>query len=105
MPDTFDWVKNNCGYRSADISVLYEPEASIKMGCYLLRFIIKQMGSDDPVLVACAYHAGWGNVKKWIADYSSDGKTLKLSEIPMDDTRYYAGKVLNAYAVYQQYYY
>jgi len=105
MPATFDWVKNNCGYRNADISVLYEPEAAIRMGCYLLRYIIGQLNSDDPVLVACAYHAGWGNVKTWLENYSADGKTLALSEIPMPDTRHYAGKVLNAYAIYQQYYY
>ena len=105
MPDTFDWVRKNTGYRGADISVLFEPEAAIKMGCYLLRYIIDTMKTDDPILVTCAYHAGWGNVNAWLQRYSTDGKHLKLSQIPMDDTRYYAGKVLNAYAIYQQYYY
>ena len=26
------------------------------------------MGTDEPVVVASAYHAGWGNVKKWLED-------------------------------------
>ena len=106
MPDTFEWVRNNTGYRGADISVLYEPEAAIKMGCYLLRYIINDMGTDDPILVACGYHAGWRNVRdSWLPNYSADGKTLTIEEIPKTDTRTYAGRVLNSYAIYLQHYY
>ena len=105
MPDTFEWVKKNCGYRSADFDVLYEPEAAIKMGCYLLRYITKQIGTDDPILVACAYHAGWGVVPTWLQNYSADGKTLRISEIPKSDTQTYAGRVVNSYAIYLQHYY
>lgn len=105
MPDTFDWVRKNTGYRNAEIDILYEPEAAIKMGCYLLRYICDTLKTDDPILVACAYHAGWGNVNTWLQKYSTDGKHLTLAQIPAEDTRYYAGKVLNAYAIYQQYYY
>lgn len=102
MPDTFDWVKRNCGYKSADFDVVYQPEAAIKMGCYLLKYIIGQLGTDDPILVACAYHAGWGNVTKWIANYSTDGKTLSLSQIPKNDTRVYAERVVETYAIFLQ---
>ncbi len=105
MPDTFAWVKKNCGYSSADSSILYEPEAAIKMGCYLLRYICRQLGTDDPVLVTCAYHAGWGNISSWVKNYSSDGVTLAVSEIPKSDTRTYAGRVINSYAIYLQHYY
>ena len=105
MPNTFDWVKKNCGYRNADTDIRFEPEASIKMGCYLLSYICRQIGSDDPVLVACAYHAGWGTVPSWLENYSTDGKTLAVSQIPKSDTRTYAGRVLNSYAIYLQHYY
>ncbi len=104
MPDTFAWVAPKCGLSRQDTDAVYEPENAIKMGCYLLKYI-SDMYSGDPLLVACAYHAGWGNVNSWLKNYSSDGKHLTLSQIPTDDTRYYAGKVLNAYAIYQQYYY
>ena len=57
------------------------------------------------MLVACAYHAGWGNVPTWIENYSTDGKTLAVSQIPKSDTRTYAGRVLNSYAIYLQHYY
>lgn len=105
MPDTFDWVAPNCGISKNDVSAVYDPENAIKMGCYLLRYICRKLGSDDPVLVACAYHAGWGTVPTWINNYSTDGKTLTVAQIPKSDTRTYAGRVLNSYAIYLQHYY
>lgn len=105
MPDTFEWVAPNCGISKKDQSAVYEPENAIKMGCYLLRYICKKLGSDDPVLVACAYHAGWGAIPSWIENYSADGKTLAVGQIPKSDTRTYAGRVLNSYAIYLQHYY
>lgn len=104
MPDTLEWVGPKFGVKSDDLEALNDPETAIKMGCYLLNYITKQF-DGDPILTACAYHAGWGNVQGWIKNYSSDGKTLTLSQIPYDNTRNYAGKVLNSYAIYQQYYY
>ena len=105
MPDTFEWVAPNCGVSKKDVSAVYEPENAIKMGCYLLRYICRKIDSDDPVLVACAYHAGWGTVPSWIQDYSTDGKTLTVAQIPKSDTRTYAGRVMNSYAIYLQHYY
>ena len=102
MPNTFDWVKKNCGYKGADFDVVYQPEAAIKMGCYLLKYIIGQLGTDDPILVTCAYHAGWGHISTWVSNYSTDGKTLTVAQIPAADTRTYAGRVINSYAIYLQ---
>lgn len=105
MPNTFDWVAPNCGIKKSNLDAVYEPENAIKMGCYLLRYIIKQIDSDDPILVACAYHAGWGTVPTWIQNYSSNGVNLKVSEIPKSDTQTYVGRVVNSYAIYLQHYY
>ena len=105
MPNTFDWVAPRCGISKTDTDAVYEPENAIKMGCCLLRYIINEIGTDDPILVACGYHAGWGTVPAWIKNYSSDGRTLKVSEIPKSDTQTYAGRVVNSYAIYLQHYY
>ena len=104
MPDTLEWVGPKFGISSKDLNALNDPEKSIRMGCYLLNYITKQF-DGDPLLTACAYHAGWGNVDGWVDKYSSDGKTLTFDQIPYDNTRNYARKVLNSYAIYQQYYY
>ncbi len=104
MPDSFDWVAPKFGISSDNFDAIYHPETAIKLGCYLLKYISDKY-DGDPILIACAYHAGWGNVNSWLQKYSSDGKTLTLDQIPMEDTRYYARKVLEAYAIYQQHLY
>lgn len=104
MPDTFAWIAPKFDIPADDFSAITDPETAIKMGCWLLNYITKQF-NGDPVLTACAYHAGWGNVEGWIAKYSTDGKTLTFDQIPYDNTRNYARKVLNSYAIYQQHYY
>ena len=83
MPETFEWVPKHCGYSNKDSSILFEPEPAIKMGCYYLRYIIdEKIHSDDPILVACSYHAGGGNVAVWLKNYSSDGVSLTFDQIP-----------------------
>ena len=82
---------------------LYDPEVNIKYGVMLLSLFIEEFEHQDVAL--CSYHAGWGNVEGWIAKYSTDGKTLTFDQIPYDNTRNYARKVLNSYAIYQQHYY
>ena len=104
MPDTLEWVGPKFGVSSKDLNALNDPEKAIQMGCYLLNYITKQF-DGDPVLTACAYHAGWGNVEGWIEKYSTDGKTLTYDQIPYENSRNYARKVMNSYAIYQQYYY
>lgn len=104
MPDSFEWIAPKFGIASTDFDAIYQPENAIKMGCYLLKYISDKY-DGDPILTACAYHAGWGNVSSWLKKYSSNGKTLTIDEIPLDDTKYYARKVLEAYAIYQQHHY
>lgn len=104
MPDSFEWIAPKFGIASTDFDAIYQPENAIKMGCYLLKYISDKY-DGDPILTACAYHAGWGNVNSWLQKFSSDGKTLTIDEIPLDDTKYYARKVLEAYAIYQQHHY
>ena len=104
MPDTYAWIAPKFDLPADDFLAVNDPETAIKMGCWLLNYITKQF-NGDPVLTACAYHAGWGNVEGWIEKYSTDGKTLTFDQIPYENTRNYARKVLNSYAIYQQHYY
>lgn len=104
MPDTGEWLAGKVKLGNYTADMLFDPETNIKMGTWYLGYLCREF-DGDPVMIACAYHAGQGNVRAWLKKYSSDGKRLTVNEIPMDDTRYYAGKVLNAYAIYQQHYY
>ena len=83
---------------------LYDPELNICIGANYVRVLSERFGGD-PVLIACAYHAGPNNVDYWLYRYSADHRTLRLAEIPMADTRKYAEKVVDSYAIYREHYY
>ena len=82
--------------------MLFDPETSIKYGCLLYGMFIEEFGSE-PETVA-AYHAGPGNVRKWLKDerYSHDGKTLY--EIPFSKTNAYVERVMKTKAIYEKLY-
>lgn len=77
--------------------MLTDPETSIKIGSYYLRYLYNNTGENWDTACA-AYNAGIGNVKKWQKDsrYSDDGTTLK--EIPITETKNYVSRI-NEYRV------
>lgn len=98
-PDTFDWVRYVLGSEE-DLSAedLKTPQVNVYYGCQLLRILLDEF--EKPEVALAAYHAGRGNVNKWLQDpaYSSDGKTLET--IPIEDTRNYVDKVMHTYNIY-----
>lgn len=105
MEDTFEFVRGKLDEeRTTTFDDMYDAETNIRYGCWYLGYL-SRIFNGDPVKMACAYHAGPNNVKLWVMNYTADGYTLNVEDIPMDDTRYYAGKVVNAYAIYFQHYY
>ncbi len=104
MPDTFELARRNLNDEAAKFDDMYDPEQNIRYGCWYLGYL-SRIFNGDPVEMACAYHAGPNNVKLWMMNYAKDPAHLQVEEIPMEDTRYYAGKVVDAYAVYYQHYY
>ncbi len=101
MPDTFDWIKmklkDNTSYED-----IFDPELNIKYGSYLYGYLMEKYESEE--LALAAYHAGIGNVNKWLkdAEYSDDGKTLK--DIPFPSTKKYVTKVIETKKIYQKLY-
>lgn len=102
MPDTFDWLKMRLHESELSDEMMFDPETSIRYGCYLYRYLIDDFG-DEAVAVA-AYHAGLGNVAKWLKndEYSEDGKTLK--KIPFPSTAQYVEKVMKTKQIYEDLY-
>ena len=105
MPETGAWLAGKFG-EAANYTPdrLFDVNTNLRYGCWYLGYL-SRMFNGDPIKIACAYHAGPNNVKLWIMNYTADGQTLTLDEIPKDDSRYYAGKVVNAYDIYYQHYY
>ena len=102
-PDTYYWVRYRLGEEgSASSDELYDPEENIKYGTANLRLLLERFGSKETALAA--YHAGWGNVSRWLSDerYSHDG--LSIHSIPFADTDTYVTKVMETARLYRRLY-
>jgi len=106
LPSTGEWIAPKIGISKNDYNadILYDPDINVHMGAWYIGYLCGKYGGD-PILIACAYHAGAGNVDNWIKNYSTDGKTLTYEQIPYDNSRSYARKVVNSYAIYLENYY
>jgi len=87
---------------------LKDPETSIHIGSYYLRYLIGQMG--NPMLALLAYNGGMGRVRRWLAaDRQQAGGALPndlfLESIEIGETRDYGRQVLSAASVYGYLYY
>ena len=101
LPSSFDWLMIKTGEDLPE-DMLFDPETSIKYGCYLYGMFAEEFGSE--AVAVAAYHAGPGNVRKWLKDeqYSKDGKTLY--EIPFGNTKAYVERVMKVKQLYEKLY-
>ncbi len=97
----FEWVDAKLGLNNS-YSDVFDPEINIQYGTYLLSELLNEFENEKTALAA--YHAGRGNVLKWLADenYSKDGKTL--DDIPFPTTKQYTDNVLNTKSIYEKLY-
>ena len=102
MPDTFSWINMKLGEKN-NYSMATDPETNIKYGCYLYGYLLSRYGRVQEALAA--YHAGIGNVDKWLDDpqYSSDGEALHT--IPFPTTNKYVKKVMLTENIYEKLYF
>lgn len=100
--ETLDWINYRSGENPVSFDQLYDPKTAIRCGAYLLRLLYDEFSDTGTVL--CAYHAGWGKVKEWLADpeHSDDGVTIHT--VPYGDTSRYREKVLRTQKIYQKLY-
>lgn len=102
MEDTGTWIAERVGVRDYTYERLYDPDLNIRFGAWYINYLSAHFGGN-PVMIASAYHAGLNNVKLWALNRADDGRTISAEQIPMDNTRDYVQKVMNAYALYYEY--
>ncbi|MBQ8200509.1 MAG: lytic transglycosylase domain-containing protein [Clostridia bacterium] len=102
MPDTAEWIAGKLDDSSYSFDRMYDAETNIRYGCWYLGYL-SELFRGDPILVSAAYHAGQGDVRGWLGDrsISADGLTVPLDKVPIAETRQYAGRVTQAYGIYQ----
>ena len=106
MPDTAEWIAHKLDVSNYDFSQLWEAETNIRFGCWYLNYLA-DLFDGDPVAVTAAYHAGQGQVSRWLSDrtISPDGATIQVANLIDGPTKVYAGRVTKDYAIYDALYY
>lgn len=95
---TGEWILKKMG-EEYSAEKLYDPEISIRMGCFYLSYLINHYRNTETALAA--YNAGMGNVSSWLRDskYSTDGKAL--TEIPYGETAKYVQRIRTLRKIYK----
>lgn len=104
MPDTGEWIAGKLGEAdSYHVDRLFEPELSIRYGCWYLNYLDSRYALDMTCATA-AYHNGPGNVDKWLKDAANSKDGATLSSIPSNATDTYVKRVRRAYEQYKELY-
>ena len=77
--ETFLWLRSKIAAdEGSAFADLYDPETSIRFGCYYLHLCMERY-NGDVATAAAAYHSGWGTVDNLLRmeEHSADGQTLQ----------------------------
>ena len=102
--ETFLWLRSKIAENEQlTFADLYDPEVSIRFGCYYLHLCMERY-NDDVATAAAAYHSGWGTVDNLLRmeEHSADGVTLK--GFPYNQMHHYVNKITACYETYQRLY-
>ena len=102
--ETFIWLRSKIAPDEGLLFAnLYDPETSIRFGCYYLHLCMERYNSDVAT-AAAAYHSGWGTVDALLQmeEHSADGETLQ--GFPYNQMNHYVKKITSCYARYQRIY-
>ena len=102
--ETFIWLRSKIAPDEGLLFAnLYDPETSIRFGCYYLHLCMERY-NGDVATAAAAYHSGWGTVDALLQmeEQSADGETLQ--GFPYNQMNHYVKKITSCYARYQRIY-
>ena len=102
--ETFLWLRSKLGLgEEVSFGDLYDPDESIRFGCYYLHLCLVRYNGDIST-AAAAYHSGWGTVDALLQkeEHSEDG--LTLSGFPYNQMHHYVEKITACYAKYTELY-
>ncbi len=112
MPETAKWIMDQGGYANLNMESLQSPDTNIDIGAWYLQSLTVQYESyladesklNQLALLAAAYNAGPGNLKKWLNSGEWNGQYKSIGQIPFGETRHYIQRVVYYYKKYIKYY-
>ena len=93
MPDTGGWIAKQMGLKNYELQSLYNPETTIRLGCWYLSELHHEF-KGNLILLMIAYNAGRGNTHAWMEANGWDYDFGDIARIPYADTRHYVAKVM-----------
>ncbi len=103
MPATAKSIANDLNLKNFNNNMLFEPETSIKMGCYYLKKQLENF-NNNKFFAAGAYNGGPGAMGRWIKSYGSYEINEFIENVTYEETRNYIKKVMASYYFYQMIY-
>ena len=102
MPRTALYIGGR-NYRARNIRRLYEPEININLGQKYLAYLMENdLVGPNLFLLAAAYNAGPGNLKKWREKINTGSDSLMFIEsIPSRETRNFIERVVANFWIYR----
>ncbi len=96
-PAAANEIERLSGGSTFKLSDLSDPEINIRYGTFFLRELLDRYDGDEVAALA-AYNAGPSNADSW------GGSSLKIEQIPFDETRGYVAEVLDKKRAYRDTY-
>lgn len=84
----------------SDPAALRRPEVNLNIGVHYLATLIRRY-DPNPALVPAAYNAGEGAVDRWLRERADRALDEFIEEIPYEETRRYARRVLQSWGIYE----
>jgi len=96
-PATANEIERHSGGTTFRLADLADPDINIRYGTFYLRELLHRYGGNEVAALA-AYNAGPTQVDEW------GGASLRVEEIPLDETRGYVADVLDKQGAYRDKY-
>nr|WP_090981656.1 lytic transglycosylase domain-containing protein [Paenibacillus sp. CF384] len=104
MPDTANWIIQKGGFgKISTEAISNRADVSIEIGTWYLHALNQQFDGNMYTVIA-AYNAGPGNVSRWLADGTWDGRLETVDQVPFGETRHYIQRVIYYYNKYKTLY-
>lgn len=99
LPSTYE---EQCAKRGVpyDPEDLKKPAVNIDFCTEYLRELYDMTGSWDTAHLA--YHAGIGNVRKWLKDPACSADGVSIDHVPRESSRLYVERIREYYALYDR---
>jgi soluble lytic murein transglycosylase len=103
MPETGAWAAEKLLWKDFSDRDLLNPEKNMKIGIWYLAYLKRQYNQNEYLALA-SYNAGSRYVSEWLEKGIWDGDSVKVDQIPFQETKRYLIKIMVLKKIYRYLY-